>query len=454
MALPPIVAGTVLLAASGCSGGPGGGAADAAKPWSRTEVNAVSRPIAGAGVTAVTGLRPDGSLETSVHDLAGGERLWAKPATMVGRLSGLGVQPPAVSGSPGGGLVTAVEPRKTGNTTGKWNATLVARDARTGAQKWTRPVHSTFGPVQCGPAVCLSEFTATRKARFTALDPATGKPQWQAPGVAEVEHADDSKIVLFRMSGRPALEARDPRTGKTLWNFPVERAVGPGANVSGGWAFGALDAQHPQNGMLVGHIAPYQARKNQPMSPYGFFGVRLSDGKRVWTRKRMLRVYPSANPAVALIAREITSPGRGGFARLDPRTGRTTGKLGADKAPDAVWWMSFPDDLSKLAFISQGKPGTAYDLRDGAKVTGEGLRTWSFCTMKPSELKITGLRGFYPVASMCAYDVATGKKAASPGTPPAWYTGASDGWRVWRDERGALHGVRDTRGSAPGMYGT
>ncbi|MFI0351506.1 PQQ-binding-like beta-propeller repeat protein [Actinomadura sp. 9N407] len=473
---PPIVAGALLLAASGCSGGPGGGEeAEAAQPWSSTEVNAVSRPIAGAGVAAVTGLRPDGRLETSVYDLAEGKRLWAQPATMAGRLSGMGVQPPAVTGALGGGLVTALEPRKPGNqsgkTSGNWNATLVARDSRTGTEKWTRPVHSTFGPVECGPSVCLSEFTATEKARFVALDPATGKARWQTPGVAEVQHADGSKVVLFRMSDRPALEARDLRTGRTLWNFPVERAVGTGVNLSGGWAFGALDAENAQNGMLIGYLAPYQARKGGPMSPYGFFGVRLSDGKQVWARKRLLRVYPSANPAVALVARAIPTSGYGGFERLDPRTGRTTGKLGADKAPKSVWWMSFPDDLGELGFVTQGKPGAAYDLRSGAKVTDKALRTWSFCTMKPSELKITGLRGFYPVAPLCAYEVATGKKAASPGTPPAWYTGVSDGWRVWRDERGALHGVKDTKGNGsdikgsgtrgngtkgniPGMYGT
>ncbi|MFB4313010.1 PQQ-binding-like beta-propeller repeat protein [Actinomadura sp. 21ATH] len=431
-----------LLAAAGCSAD---GEAEAAQPWTGRETGIASRPAVGAGVAAATGLRPGGGLETGVYELAGGKRLWARPATMAGRLSGMGVQPPAVTGAPGKGLVTALEPREGGAGDQRWNATLVARDARTGAEKWKRPVHSTFGPAACGGNVCLSEFTATKKARFVALDPATGRALWQTPGIAEVEHADPSRIVLFRMSGRPALEAREPRTGRTLWTFPVERAVGRGVNLSGGWAYGALDD------MIVGYMAPYQARKNAPMSPYGFFGVRLSDGKQVWARKRLLRVYPSANPAVALIAREVTDRGHGGFERLDPRTGRTVGRLGADKAPQSMWRLSFPDDLGRLGFVSQDKPGAAYDLRNGAKV--DSLRAWSFCTMKPAELKITGRRGFYPVAPLCAYDVTTGKRSARQGAPPAWYTGSSDGWRVWRDERGTLHGVRDTKGSAPGMYG-
>ncbi|GAA3944920.1 PQQ-binding-like beta-propeller repeat protein [Actinomadura viridis] len=447
----PCVAGTLLLGVAGCSGGSPSDETGAARGWTGSGVNAVSRPMAGAGVAAVTGLRSDGSLETSVFDLAGGKRLWTRPATMVGRLSGMGVQPPAVTGTRDGGLVTALEPQKTG----KWNATLVARDARTGAERWTRPVDSTFGPVRCGPNVCLSEFTARENARFAVLDPANGRALWTMPGVAEVQHADESTVVAFRMARRPSLEARDLRTGRARWSFPVDRALGAGVNLSGGWTFGAVGgARSAADGMLVGYLAPYQARKDGPTSPYGFFGVRMSDGGLVWTRKRLLRVYPSANPAVALIARQTTGDGGyGGFEQIDPRTGRTTARLGADKAPGSLWWLSFPADLTKVGFVTQGKPGTAYELRSGTLVTDKGLLTWSFCTMTPAELKINGHGGFYPVAALCAYDMATGRKAASPGAPPAWYTGTADGWRVWRDERGALHGVRDAQGTAPGMYG-
>ena len=66
-------------------------------------------------------------------------------------------------------------------------------------------------------------------------------------------------------------------------------------NLSGGWAFGSL------GDTLVGYLAPYQAKKGEPLSTFGFFGLRLADGHLAWARPRMLRVYPSANPAVALI---------------------------------------------------------------------------------------------------------------------------------------------------------
>ncbi|WP_308286892.1 outer membrane protein assembly factor BamB family protein [Actinomadura parmotrematis] len=433
------------MAAAACSGGGGDSGARAAQGWSAAGVNVVARPVTGAGVAAVTGLRPDGALETAVFDLAGGRRLWTRPATMAGRLTGMGVQPPAVAGSGTGAAVVALEPQRTGAA----KATLVARDARSGAQRWTRPVDTTFGPVRCGDLLCLSEDTARKSARFVALDPATGRRLWTMPGIAEVESADASRAVVFRLARHPTLEARALRTGRTLWTVPVEKVVGKGVNLSGGWTFGA------SGGTLVGYLAPYRAAKGGRLSAFGFFGLRMSDGRPVWKRKRLLRVYPSASPAVALVTRQVTAAGGyGGFEQLDPATGRTLAALGADRAPKAAWWLAFPADLSRLAFLVRDAPGgVAYRLRDGARVPVKDGPAWSFCTMTPPELKITGHRGFFPIAPLCAYDLASGRKIAEPGAPPAWYTGAVDGWRVWRDERGVLHALKDARGTAPGMYG-
>jgi hypothetical protein len=54
---------------------------------------------------------------------------------------------------------------------------------------------------------------------------------------------------------------------------------------------------------------------------------------------------------------------------------------------------------------------------------------------------------------LCPYDLKTGRRLdATNSVPPGWYTGSVDGWRVWRDERGALHGVHDGDGTSPGMY--
>jgi hypothetical protein len=115
--------------------------------------------------------------------------------------------------------------------------------------------------------------------------------------------------------------------------------------------------------------------------------------------------------------------------------------------------LSFPADLSTIGFLLPRRAGTAYDLRRGTAVAAHGLRTWSFCTVTPAPLKVSGRREFFPVAALCAYDLATGRPAAAPGPPPGWYTGAVDGWRVWRGERGGLHAVHDARGTIPGMYG-
>jgi putative pyrroloquinoline-quinone binding quinoprotein len=429
----------VLFLAAGCGGAHGGAHAQRMMEWHDASINTVSRPAVGSGVTAVTALLPDGGLQTVAADVTDGKRLWAHPAAIAGRPAAMGVAPPAVAGPPGRAVVASVEPHASG-------AALVGRDARTGGQRWVRPIGTTFGPARCGGLLCLSESTARASAGFTVLDPTTGKPVWRMPGVAEVEWADPQRVVLFRMSAHPAIEAHDLATGRAIWSFPVERALGRGTNLSGGWAFGSM------GDTLVGYLAPYQAQKGAPLSAFGFFSLRLADGRQQWARKRLLRVYPSANPAVALITREVDGADRyGGFTQLDPRTGRSVAQIPATGAPTTNWWLAFPSDLSALGFLSHERAGRTYDLRTGRTVAGHA-RGWSFCTTTPSPLNIRGLQGFYPIAALCPYDLKTGKKLDAAGAPPGWYTGAVDGWRVWRDQQGGLHGVHDANGTSPGMY--
>ncbi|GAA0945573.1 PQQ-binding-like beta-propeller repeat protein [Actinocorallia libanotica] len=429
-----------LLLAAACSSAADRDTAHASAGWSDTGVNAVSRAVPGAGVVAVTGLRPDGALETVVDDLATGRRLWTRQATMVGRLPGMGVQPPAVAGP----VVVSLEPR----SGGPWKAMVVARDARTGEHRWSRGVHSTFGPVACGVNVCLAESTAQRNPRFVVLEGATGRTLWRLRGLAEVQHADRDRVVVFRMARRPVLAAHSADSGRRLWEFPVEDAVGRGVDLSGGWSFGAA------GDLLLGHIAP--ARRGRSLSAYGFFALRLADGSPVWSHPRQLRVYPSPNPAVGLVTREVGASGSfEGFARIDTRTGRKLAAIPAAAVPrGSQWWLSFSTDLSVLGFWLPGGRGSAFDLYRAAAVPTDTLRTWSFCSTDPQPLRLAGgAPGFFPVAPLCAYDLATGAKAADPGPPPAWYTGSANGHRVWRDEQGALHATHDTTGSTPGMYG-
>ena len=121
---------------------------------------------------------PDGTLETVAVDLASGKKLWAHPATMAGRLPGMGVPAPAIvetgggRGRHGGGLGPAKQ--------GRWKATLVGRDARTGSARWTRPDRTPpSAPQRCGPYVCVSEHTALATARVVVLSPVTGKVMWK-----------------------------------------------------------------------------------------------------------------------------------------------------------------------------------------------------------------------------------------------------------------------------------
>ncbi|WP_233510177.1 outer membrane protein assembly factor BamB family protein [Actinomadura craniellae] len=439
-----------MLPAGGCTWSRRGVAVAGTGSWTDTEVNAVSRPAVGGGVTAVTGLRADGTLETAVFDPATGRRLWARPAALAGRPAAMGVQPPAVAGPAGRAVVVAVEPRRSA----RWPAALVARDARDGTQRWARPVGSTHGPTRCGGYVCAAESTARPDARFVVLDPATGRAVWWARGVAEMPWAEGRRAVLFRPGGRPVLEGRDLATGRRLWSFPVERAVGRGVRASDGWTFGALPGQGGGSPVLVGHVAPVWERPGRPAPPFGFFAVRVLDGRPLWARPRLLRAHPGAAVSVAPIGREVAADGGyGGFVRLDPRTGRVLGRVPADRAPSGAWWLALPDDPSRLGFLVREAPGTAYGAAGATPVPARGLRVWSFCTVEAAELPIRGQRGFFPPIPLCAYDLGTGRRVTAPGPPPAWFTGAAGGRRVWRDEGGALHTVTDGTGDLPGTHG-
>ncbi|GII52941.1 hypothetical protein Pth03_13300 [Planotetraspora thailandica] len=451
-AKPPLVLAAAALLAGGaltsCSSDEPAG--PTVKSWQNTQMNAVSRATMGAGVAAATSMRSDGSLETVTLDLATGKRLWATPATMAGRLPGMGVQAPAtVETGPGQAVVVAVDPAKDASKSSRWKATVVARDAKTGRQKWARPIESTFGPQRCGPYVCLSENTALSSAKMVVLDPQTGKTLWQLAGIAEVEWSNATQVVLLRLASHPVLEAHSLKTGKVVWQVPIEQALGAGVDLSGGWAFGATGDK------LVGYVAPYTNPQTKKTSTFGLFSVRLDDGVVDWMRPSVVRVYPSGNPAFAPVVRPVDEQGQyGGFARLDGETGRVLGQITPTQVPGSGWWLAFPSAMDKLGFLKHDAAGSAFDLKTGEPASVKGTTGWSFCVTDPRPLPLSGATpGFYAIAALCEFDLATGKRTSSASAPPAWFTGSQNGWRLWRDEKGALHAVNDGSATTPGMYG-
>ncbi|MFI7704489.1 PQQ-binding-like beta-propeller repeat protein [Nonomuraea sp. NPDC049480] len=438
------LAGTLAVAA--CSGSDAATTTSNFPAWHNTQVNAVSRTAAAGEVVATTSMKPDGTLETVAIGLRDGKRLWAYPATMAGRLPGMGVSAPAiVETARHQGVVVALDPAKKGG----WNATLVARDAHSGVHKWSRPVHSTFGPQRCGSYICLSEHTALAKARMVVLDPATGKELWKLPGISEVEWSDPARVLLLRLADDPMIESYDLKTGKLQWQQPIEQALGPGIDLSGGWAFGATGDN------LVGYIAPYTNPQTKKVSTFGLFSVKIADGTINWIRPSVVRVYPSGSPGYAPVVRPVDRRGSyGGFARLDSESGRVIGQITASDVPGSGWWLAFPDRMDKLGFLKHNAKGTAFDLVSGKPAPVEEQRGWSFCLTDPKPLPLRGQPpGFYSTAAVCEYDLGTGKRISPAAAPPPWFTGSHDGWRLWRDEKGALHAVNDQTATAPGMYG-
>ena len=451
----------VTAAVAGCSGGRNQ-EVDPKRGWVNSTIYAASTMEVGAGVTALTAIRQDRKLHTVVLNLKDGQQLWDQPATMVGRLAGLGVQPPAVARSDDGGVVVALEPasdegpdegqganqgaEKAGKK--KRKATLVARDARSGTKEWSRPVKSTFGPATCGAYICVSENTSLDTARFVVLDPRTGEAIWRTRGIAEVEYADEDSVVVLTLGESPALESRELRTGEVQWETPLARAVGGEVSLSGGWDFTQI------GDTLVGYLGPYRQTAQAEMPGYGFFAINVRNGKLLWNRREMVRLYPSPKPSSLLLARKVVqAQSYGGFVRIDPRTGRPASQIPLKQVPKFEWWLGFSADLKTLGFISNARSGAAFDLSTGRPVEVEGRTAWSYCDRNPRPLPIVGHEGFYANAALCEFDLAAGKKSESAGPPPRWVTGSTDGWRVWHDENGAVHGVAGGGADLPGIDG-
>lgn len=159
------LAATALLAGgalTGCSGGD-----EAAKDypaWQNTQVNAVSRATTGGGVAATTSMRPDGSLETVVLDLATGHAaLGTRRDDGGNRLPGMGVQAPATVETGGGqAVVIALDPpAHAAARAPRWSPGTPAPGSRSGS-----------GP--CGPPSGRSAAGRTSASPRTPRSPARG----------------------------------------------------------------------------------------------------------------------------------------------------------------------------------------------------------------------------------------------------------------------------------------
>jgi hypothetical protein len=110
--------------------------------------------------------------------------------------------------------------------------------------------------------------------------------------------------------------------------------------------------------------------------------------------------------------------------------------------------------MERLGFLKHGAKGSSFDLTSGRPVGSDSQLGWSFCLTDPKPLPLRGQApGFYSVAALCEYDLSTGKRVAGNSAPPSWFTGSQHGWRLWRDEKGAVHATNDGTATAPGMYG-
>lgn len=433
-----LAAAAVTIASLGGCGIPSGrpAAAGTTPDWTNIRVHAVSEIAAHAGVVAVTSMDGRQQLRTVVLDKTTGNTLWSQPATMAGRPPRLGVGPPAVVPGPEGDtLVVAIEP---GGPTG---AALVGRGARSGGPRWRAPVTTSYGPQRCGPYICISD-----DDYVYMRSPESGEIQWRAGGPAAVAASSAGSAVFFHWGDRPAVQKRDLDTGALLWEVAVGRILGPGVDARGGWRFSQV------SGVLVGYLGPFG--QGSEMTPFGYFGLRLSDGALLWRHERMLAVHPAPPAESLLLAQRVTNRGTlGDYAVIAPRTGSLTGSAPASGLPRNELRVAISGNTEMLGLYRTGRAGRSFALDSGHPASDGDTRMWTYCDGRQEPLEIRGRHGYGPITPLCPVDLSTGHTLAGTGLPPPeWYSGRASGWRIWPGPQGELYGRHVGQGNSAGLY--
>ena len=393
-------------------------------------------------------MKPDGALETVAVDLANGKKLWAHPATMAGRLPGMGVSAPALVETGQGPTIVALDPARKG----RWNATLVARDARTGKQKWTRPDPFDVRP----PALRAVRLPvgAHRARRAPAWSCSTRPPassMWKLPGIAEVEWSDRDRVLLLRLAKQPDDRVVRPQDRQA----PVAAAHRAGAR-----------PRHRHVGRLGlrrHRRRPHRLRRpvHQPEDEEGLHlrpvlrqDRRRHDqldaplgGARLPQRQPRLRPRrPPGRPAGRLRrlrpARLRDRPGR----RPDHRRRRPRLRLVA-RLPQPHGQARLPQARPARAAPSTSPPASRCRSRT--------QRGWSFCVTDPKPLPLSGQApGFYSIAA--AVRVRPGRPASgspTPAAPPSGSPAARTAGGCGATRRAACTPSTTAPATAPGMYG-
>jgi hypothetical protein len=193
-----------------------------------------------------------------------------------------------------------------------------AFDKRTGAPRWQRPLPADAGSPNARLATTAGLVLVGGDATLLALDAATGADRWRFRGDATesagalVPAVDDSTVYLAAL-GSARVYAVDARTGQTRWATAVAPPVSgaPLTQVSASAYYPVLDDER----VFVTYIR-FHARDQQPGNQGGVAAVSRRTGELLW-RYEFVRRDPPLN-----VGTGIGNPTRRARRRGRRRLGR------------------------------------------------------------------------------------------------------------------------------------
>lgn len=438
---------------------PGGQAPEARDRWVFEEAEAVST-VQATDVTAAFTTHVDGDgLQAVVLDMATGSERWRVPTLERGRPDGTTIAAPTIVDTGDGEIVVTLEPI---GLAVAW----VARDARTGTERWWVPTLTSVVSRPCGESVCLGGRTRARERMIDAttgeevvrqegspvptlvgVDPVDGEERWRlllAADQALATHIGDEVVVLFEL-GSPRLRALDLAASEQLWTVDLGAAFG-GADTAGGWSF---HSAHRGDEELVVVSVSRQPRTPDEATPSGVAAVALADGSVAWLREG-IELVPFASrddgPFVAATVEWAASRGTWSrLERLDPATGDTVWERTLDppfpleqvryhRGDGAEFWVS--DGASEWLGI---------DLDSGAELTpSPGAVVWEAVVEQVAVSGEDGASAERRVGGRWqARELPSGAPVDSAELPSAHRRGAGEDWQVWVDGKGRVHAARD-----------
>ena len=291
-----------------------------------------------------------------------------------------------------------------------------AFDKRTGAPRWQRPLPADAGSPNARLATTAGLVLVGGDATLLALDAATGADRWRFRGDATesagalVPAVDDSTVYLAAL-GSARVYAVDARTGQTRWATAVAPPVSgaPLTQVSASAYYPVLDDER----VFVTYIR-FHARDQQPGNQGGVAAVSRRTGELLWRYEFVRRDPPLnvgtgiGNPPAVRGGVVVAASGDGWTYGLDAGTGAERWRLPSLPRP--------AESLGQICFVGAGAGVALVGCGDGqfrAVDLQTGAMTWQravFDVGSPWSITTDGPHAFVGFfgQSLVAFDLRSG----------------------------------------------